>query len=247
MKYTIVINQYAITKLGLDKKTDLIDWAILDYLKDWTFATKKKTLTLDGKEYIWINYNHLLEQMPLLGFKDKHSIGDRIKKFKLLSLIETFQSKDNTLYFRFTHNVENLFFDKAVSADNIGYVAETTQGLCGQGNTAQVVYQSKENINQYIEQFEEFWKSYPKKLGKTAALKNWKTILKDKENEATPDDLVSSSKNYAIAMKGNEPKFILQASTFLGPQKRYEDYVNGVPVLTENKEPPKREGKIEWR
>lgn len=222
MKYSIFINQYAITKLGLDKKTDLIDWAILDYLKDWTFATKKKTLTLDGKEYIWINYNHLLEQMPLLGFKDKHSIGDRVKKFKLLNLIETFQSKDNTLYFRFTHNIEDLFFDKAVSANNIGCVAETTQGLCGQDNTAQVVYQSKQNINKYSDVFEEFWKLYPKGSGKTAAFKNWNTLIKNKVN---PESLVIAAKGYAKAMKGKDAQYILMASTFLGSQKRYEDYL----------------------
>ena len=221
MKYTIVINQYAITKLGLDKKTDLIDWAILDYLKDWTFAAKKKTLTLDGKEYIWINYNHMLEQMPLLGFKDKHSVGDRIKKFKSLSLIETFQSKDNTLYFRFTHNIENLFFDKAVSADNIGYVAETTQGLCGQDNTAQVVYQSKENTNEYlVDFFELLWKPYPRKEGKGGVSK----AQKEKLHKIGIEEMTRAISRYIKAKSGEEKRDLQMGSTFFN--SGYVDYLD---------------------
>ena len=81
---------------------------------------------------------------------------------------------------------------------------------------------SKKDKEIYIEHFEEFWKLYPKKTAKTAALKNWKTLITSKINH---EGLVEASKGYAKAMKGNDPQFILQASTFLGPQKRYEDYM----------------------
>lgn len=85
--------------------------------------------------------------------------------------------------------------------------------------------QSKENI--VIDQFEEFWKLYPKKLAKTSALKCWKTLIKD---HTSPDDLITASKNYASAMSGKEQQFMLQGSTFLGPQKRYEDYIKVSPT-----------------
>ena len=84
------------------------------------------------------------------------------------------------------------------------------------------VENDKEDIS--IVQFEEFWKLYPKKLGKTAALKTWNTLIKNRTN---PDDLITASRNYATSRKGQEEKFTLQASTFLGPQKRFEDFIKG--------------------
>ena len=83
--------------------------------------------------------------------------------------------------------------------------------------------EGKEDIS--IDHFEEFWKLYPKKIAKTSALKCWNTLIK---NKTSPDDLIAASSNYAKASSGKEEKFILQASTFLGPQKRYEDFIKGV-------------------
>jgi len=82
----------------------------------------------------------------------------------------------------------------------------------------------KKDLDIYIDQFEEFWKLYPRKTAKTAALKCWKTLISDKTN---PNDLITASKNYSIVKSGKEEQFILQASTFLGPQKRYEDFLKG--------------------
>lgn len=111
MKYSIVIDQKGIYEAGLASKTDLIDWAIIDYLKSWYFIEHKKIFTTaDNKEYIWLNYNHLLSEMPLLSERDeetkrlkkldKNRLTERIKKLKDLGLIETITMKDNTLYFR---------------------------------------------------------------------------------------------------------------------------------------------------
>ena len=84
---------------------------------------------------------------------------------------------------------------------------------------------SNKTTDSSVDSFEEFWKLYPKKIAKTSALKCWKTLIK---NGASIDDLITASQNYAIAMNGKDQQFILQASTFLGPQKRYEDFIKGV-------------------
>lgn len=104
MKYTITINQVGIVRAGLADKTDLIDWAIIDYLQAWFFVAKEKTIlnSEDGKQYTWVNYNHMIAEMPMLGLKDKDSLSYRIKKLKNLGLIKTIQTKDNTLYFILT-------------------------------------------------------------------------------------------------------------------------------------------------
>jgi len=104
MKYFITINQQGIVQAGLHKKTDLIDWVIIDYLRDWYFTERKKFIFVPekGTNYIWINYNFLIESLPLIQIKDKDAISKRIKKLKNLGLIDTFQTKDNTLYFILT-------------------------------------------------------------------------------------------------------------------------------------------------
>jgi len=149
MKYTFTINQVGICQAGLQSKTDLIDWAIIDYLKDWFFAEKRKTILNqeDGKQYTWLNYNHLLESNPLLTERegkrlkklDKHLIGIRLKRLKNLNLIKFFQTKDNTIYFSLTDFcVETCFFQTKKLKDNTTYVQNEHRAM-SITDTAQVL------------------------------------------------------------------------------------------------------------
>lgn len=81
----------------------------------------------------------------------------------------------------------------------------------------------------YTEAFKAFWRFYPRKLGKPAAFKCWKTRLK--EDGITANDLVSAAKNYAKSVKGREPEYIKHAATFIGPQRFFEDYIDGQPEV----------------
>jgi hypothetical protein len=80
----------------------------------------------------------------------------------------------------------------------------------------------------YTEDFKAFWQVYPRKMGKTAAFKAWNARLKEK---VSPDDLIKAAKNYAAKCKADktEERYIKHAETFLGPNKRYEDYLGGNP------------------
>jgi|GEM_PF-3819486 len=92
MKFTIsAINQIGIDNAGFIKKTDVVDWCLLDYIYDW--QQNPKATQLEGKT--WLSYKHLIAEMPLLGLNDKSSVSKRIKKLKLLELIDTFQSNDD--------------------------------------------------------------------------------------------------------------------------------------------------------
>lgn len=169
MKYSILINQAGIVKAGLHKYTDVVDWMIIDYLKDWFFAENKKTIlnSEDGKQYTWVNYQHLIENMPLIKICDKHAITNRFKKLRKLGLIKTITLRDNSLYFILTEKcIQTCFFQEksTVSAnthsktieiqrkneyasdlcyhDSIGYATEIAQGVCNHDNTAQIEYQS---------------------------------------------------------------------------------------------------------
>lgn len=112
MKYTITINQHAIFVNGLVNKTDIIDWAIVDYLKDFALYKKARKIVHKNEEYIWLNYKHLLVNMPLLNINSKSAITKRINRLKNLGLIKTIQNKDNTLYYTFTDRLIDIIFTK---------------------------------------------------------------------------------------------------------------------------------------
>lgn len=96
------------------------------------------------------------------------------------------------------------------------------------------------------DRFEEFWKAYPRKVGKPLARAKWnaitgeglrtRTLDKDSgtyveiELQASPDKIIEAAKRYRIAnTKPNgwelrdEGQFICHAATWLN-QGRFEDY-----------------------
>lgn len=84
-------------------------------------------------------------------------------------------------------------------------------------------YKEKESCDEYSTEFETFWKTYPRKYGKKLAYKNWNARLKEK---VSVDDLLIACKNYTkdVELKGTEERFIMQPTTFLGPNERWKDY-----------------------
>jgi len=102
MKYNININQVGVYRAGLLRKTDFVDWALIEFIKDLFAHPRTKKLPFEGKLFVWINYNHILEEMPMLEITTKNPLTDRFKKLKKLLLIETVALKDNTVYARLT-------------------------------------------------------------------------------------------------------------------------------------------------
>jgi len=167
VKYTITINQVGIARAGLDKKTDVTDWMIIDYLKEWFFSgyAKKVAFTDPSKgthtDYVWVNYNHLMENLPLIHIKDKDAISKRFKKLKKLKLIDTKKMPDNSLYFILTPGcIDTCFYKEENENDlplqkKVGYPIERGQGLSDEKRTAQVVDQSssikENNIKEIID------------------------------------------------------------------------------------------------
>jgi hypothetical protein len=91
MKYTILINQAGIYDSGLASVTDLVDWALLDYIATWQC---NKMATKIGNK-VWVNYRHLINQMPLLGLNNKAAVSKRIKKLTDLGLLEKHQDQND--------------------------------------------------------------------------------------------------------------------------------------------------------
>lgn len=223
MKYSITINQVGIANSGLAEKTDLADWAIIDYLKDWFFAETKKTILNheDGKQYTWLNYNHLIQNMPLLPFKNKDGLSKRIKKLKSLNLIKTIVMKDNSLYFILTDFcISTCFFqqkkqDEPVSLEG-GVLPETGQGVAREGTggvdqnrTAQLEYHINNNINISNKEKE----SIKEKENKQEVLPN--VFLKK-------DEIKKLIENYTLDVAVNS---ILKLYIYLkNSRKKYKDH-----------------------
>jgi hypothetical protein len=114
MKYTInSVNQIGIADAGLLKKTDLVDWAILGYILD--FTSHPKSFKLDG--FVWFNYSHFLKEMPLLGLNGKGAVSNRISKLRKLHLIETIPDDEGRIYVKLTefyHNTATFKVDDSI-------------------------------------------------------------------------------------------------------------------------------------
>lgn len=85
------------------------------------------------------------------------------------------------------------------------------------------------DVDGYTPEFESFWNTYPKRIAKPAAYRCWNARLKDGISSAS---MVSAAGHYAAYcdQQGTETKFIKHAATFLGPDRHFEDFVEGCPV-----------------
>lgn len=129
MKYTILINQKRAWEL-FGEKVDLYDLVILDYLRDICSvkSDKIKRIIKDGKEYTWINYSHIVEEIPYLPFKDRRGIYNRMVKLESLGIIEKVTQKKRT-YVTLTDLAYKLFFsDNVVHTD--GHVVQADGQRC---------------------------------------------------------------------------------------------------------------------
>ena len=74
--------------------------------------------------------------------------------------------------------------------------------------------------------FDEVWKEYPRKTGRTGA---HKAYAARRRGGVSAEELLLATKNFRKAMNGREQQYIKQGSTFFGPSLCYQDYVTGVP------------------
>lgn len=91
---------------------------------------------------------------------------------------------------------------------------------------------TKNNIKEEATEifFEEFWEHYPKKEGKQSSITAFKKALK----LVTAKELIEAAKNYALATKNTEKRYIRKAYNWL----KDEDFLN--------QEKPKQQGGGIW-
>jgi hypothetical protein len=87
------------------------------------------------------------------------------------------------------------------------------------------VVKDKCSSSTYTSDFENFWTAFPPKPhnNKKGAWRCWQTRLRAGEDK---DRMIAASRHYALTRAALDPTFTMLAQTFLGPDLRYEAFVD---------------------
>jgi len=182
MKYFIPINQ----KLWQDNypNADIIVIAIFETLKGFCLSDRTKKIIIDNEEYTWINYNKIKDELPILHFKSKNPISDRIRLLKKWGLIKIFQSKENTTYIRLNEKADDLEF---VSAKDDPIILGCQGAITPEGQHKQSIKRTNKSCipplntgktektehEQIKELFDLYISDFKEKISDTTPLFNW--------------------------------------------------------------------------
>jgi len=97
---------------------------------------------------------------------------------------------------------------------------------------------SKDETDAADAAFDQFWSTYPRKVAKTRA----RGVFRRRFVEGLFDEIMVATRNYALARKGESDRFTLHASTFLGPDERWKEWLPGSQQLVEWRQDPKNAG-----
>jgi len=178
--------------------------------------TKKLILVIlgnyaDEKGTCYPSYGHIAK---IIGLKDTKGIQKTIKEFEELGYIKIEHRK--TVNGGYTSNRYHLLLGMGVSTPS--GVQTRREGVSEPSNTkddTKTITKSSKNIF-----FEEFWKEYPRRVGKSQALKSFM-----KFNEKNQSKIIYATKVFAKENEATEQKFIPHPTTWLN-QQRYLDYIN---------------------
>lgn len=85
MKFTISgFNQRKLIEFGLDLK----DAALLRYFVDFKDTNSMSMLIIDNKPYYWVKYEHLKNDLPILGINSNVVLRRRLKKLEECGVLE---------------------------------------------------------------------------------------------------------------------------------------------------------------
>mgnify|MGYP003291764860 CR=1 FL=1 len=174
---------------GKEKKLDLSDLLILNHIYNFTERKGIKTIIQNGIEYYWVEYNTILNELPILNIK-KPALRDRIDKMCALGLIEKTLAKQgqysNMTCFRIGINFENVLFkttERTKSKQQRG-INLNTQGVSIQiEDMNNNINNNEENILKEDLFFEQCWEAYNRKGNKEKAKIQWCKIPEEKKQQ----------------------------------------------------------------
>lgn len=125
MKYTILINQYAAVRSGLD--LDLIDLAIFDFIKDFSNSNKCVKVHTPEGVFFWISHKLVMESMPLLNIRTNQGLIKRIDNLINAGVLKKHPNCElyNKTLYCFGENYDLLTFRE--KANDISIAVDTTK------------------------------------------------------------------------------------------------------------------------
>jgi len=125
MKAYITINQQALSQI---KNIDLIDATIFRYIFDFSVSGNANKIVENNHIYIWVSYQKIIDDNPLLGIKNKRAIEKRVKKLVDNNLLDKkiYKELGNKTYFSITQFAYDL------TIENKGVCTPECKGVCTQ-------------------------------------------------------------------------------------------------------------------
>jgi len=110
MKYTIEgLGQARLVGWGLDAA----DAVILRWFADFYHGSKMTVLRHDGKEFKWLKYQHVIDELPICGIKDRDAMANRFKRYTACGIMELLVWRVGGVFTYFRINPEK--WDELVS------------------------------------------------------------------------------------------------------------------------------------
>lgn len=124
MKFYININQEKLIELAPEAR--LTDGAVMDYVY-WLCSSPSQEvencrIAVNGEKYTWVNYDWLLQDMPLLKGKSKSTLTPVFKRLEKWGFIKTYQVSSGRKYVHLVDKADLLFRNQN------GTVRKTKQG-----------------------------------------------------------------------------------------------------------------------
>jgi len=226
MKYTISINQKALHEIA--PELDLVHYAILDYLYFICSSVSEKIAKsrihdMSGS-WTWIDYSHLMSEMPALKIKTASSITKRIQAIVQSGFIKTMKGHRFRIYAQLLPKIDSVFVEtKASVRSNESYQAHQRSFKRKDHTTIDHTTTDKEAL------FDSFWKEYPKKVGKVVAQRCFGRLNPSKE---LLDNILEDvwQRKESEEWQKEKGKFVLNPATYLN-QRRWEDETKLAPPM----------------
>lgn len=271
MKHTIMgFQQEKLMELGLD----LVHAAILRYFIDFKNTDAMKSEIIDGKVYYWVNYEKVIEELPMLGLK-KQSVRKRLYNLRDAKVLTHYTKKAGGTYSffgigdKYLELITSTKTEKKEEKPQEGGYPDT-QGVGikipngGYENTNPVVPKyptnnpstkypfnnnvEKENLDENIKKIIEYLNLKTKKNFKANTQATVK-LIKARLNEGfTLEDFKSVIDNKVLDWTGTQwEKYLVPTTLFAGKFESYLNEKHKEQVKSEGKESkPKQEVEVIW-
>ncbi len=115
MKYNLNLNLKALYETtpqiaGYVKEIHVLDYLIL-ICGSQSRNVIKKRITRHNREYTWVNYTHLIKEVPLLNIKSKGTVTKILDKLTELGYITTYSRVKGRKYIHLNELCHSLFFE----------------------------------------------------------------------------------------------------------------------------------------